>query len=81
MSSLNRADYEYLFLLGQRLFYSLSTRERKEIATILMAMSESVIGQQFGWPTLDLKYKHLNTYPPKPNSSTLIKLFPKGTSK
>lgn len=78
MASFSGRDYDYLFALGQRLYYSDSAAERKEIATILMAMTESVRGQQAGWPNIARRYRPLTVYPPRrPYPSTVLRMFPK----
>lgn len=64
MSSFSGPDYDKLFEMGRRLYMSDSSAERREIATTLMAMAESVRGQQSRWPNVHKRYRHLTTYPP-----------------
>ncbi len=64
MSSFNRSDYKKLFQMGRELYEENSGNSQvREIATQLMAMSESAIGQQVPWPNIHKRYRHLTTYP------------------
>lgn len=65
--SFRRSDYKYLFALGQQLYHSSSPEFRKQAATILMAMPESVIGNQVGWSNIPPRHRGLVTYPPDPS--------------
>lgn len=65
MASFSGPDYDYLFALGQGLYYDPDPVNRKETAIILMAMVESVRGQQSGWPEIPRRYQHLRTYQSK----------------
>ncbi len=60
MASFNRGDYRRLFDLGRALYTGEITA--KKAGTILMAMSESVIGQQGLWPCIHAQYRHLTKY-------------------
>lgn len=77
MSSFNGKDYDYLFALGQKLYYTNSATDKKAIATTLMAMVESVRGQQAGWPNIEKRYRHLTTYPPRPETDNVIRIYPR----
>ncbi len=56
-------DYQYLYDLGKELYdvKVLDTR-RREIATTIIAMAESVIGVQADRPLIDKKYTKYSTY-------------------
>jgi hypothetical protein len=80
MSSFNGNDYDKLFSLGAKLYTNNFNRTIvREIATTLMAMCESVRGQQTGWPNIAKRYRHLTNYatgeiikfPKRPNSKGL----------
>jgi hypothetical protein len=63
MASFNGSDYDYLFVLGRKLYNDDSQTTRRAIATQLMAMAKSVRGQQIGWPNIARRYRHLTEYP------------------
>lgn len=63
MSSFNGQDYDYLFALAQRLYSTNSRVEQRGIALQIMAMVESVRGQQIGWPQIGPSFRHLTIYP------------------
>ncbi len=63
MASFNRDDYTYLFDLGNELYnVKITKTRRREIAVTLMAMSEAVLGQQTGWPSIEKKHRKFNAY-------------------
>lgn len=63
MASLRSEDYKLLFELGAELYDpEIPASRRREIATTLMAISEYVIGQQAGWPSIHSRYRYLTTY-------------------
>ena len=63
MSSFNGTDYNALFAIGREL-YQLNFKPSvvRENAVRIMAMVESVRGQQAGWPSVSKRYRHLTNY-------------------
>jgi hypothetical protein len=63
MSSFNVTDYDALFAIGREL-YQLSFRPSivRQNAVRIMAMVESVRGQQANWPRISKRYRHLTNY-------------------
>lgn len=66
MSLFSRDDYQHLFALGAELYDTSAISRRREIATMLMAMAESCIGPQAGWPCIAKRYRHLTAYDEPP---------------
>lgn len=60
MANLNRRDYKYLFDIGRKLYTGDITA--KQAGTILMAMSEYIIGQQAPWPRIHKWHRPLTIY-------------------
>jgi hypothetical protein len=60
MASFSNNDYRQLFLLGRALYLDRVTP--KAVGTVLMAMSEAVLGQQSQWPPVHKNFRHLMTY-------------------
>jgi hypothetical protein len=78
MASFNSSDYDLLFSMGQKLYASRSAETRKRVATVLMAMAESVRGQQIGWPNIPPRLRHLSmSYPAQTRSGDIIPFRPK----